>query len=62
MKARVRKALRRLWSDRRGAAQTEYVVLLGTVTIATAVAIAGWGPPLISSFERTRAILISPAP
>jgi Flp pilus assembly pilin Flp len=62
MKAHSTHPLIRFFTDRRGAAQTEYVVLLGTVTIAAAVAIAGWGPPLVSSFERTRSILISPAP
>jgi Flp pilus assembly pilin Flp len=51
-----------LFSDRRGAASTEYVALLGTVGIVIAIAIIGWGPPLVTAYERTRAVLISPTP
>lgn len=51
-----------LLHDRRGAVSTEYVALLGTVCIVFASALVGWGPPLVHSFERSRAILISPAP
>jgi Flp pilus assembly pilin Flp len=53
---------RSLLRDRRGAIATEYVALLGTVCIVFASALVGWGPPLVRSFERSRAILISPAP
>ncbi len=58
----LRRALRSLLSDRRGAASTEYVALLGTVAIAAAAAIAGWGPHLVVAYDHTRTILISPTP
>jgi hypothetical protein len=40
----------------------EYVVLLGVVAIAAAVAIAGLGPVLLASYERAKGILIAPIP
>lgn len=57
-----RRRLRDLIGDRQGAASTEYVALLGTVSILIAAAIAGWGPPLVQAYERTRTVLISPTP
>lgn len=50
-----------LGSDR-GAAMTEYVVLLGTVGIGVATAIAALGPSLLASYDRARTILIGPMP
>lgn len=55
---RVKKLLR----DRRGAAMTEYVALLGTVCISMAAAIAALGPHLIANYERSQGIILSPFP
>ena len=57
--ARVRRSLAR---DERGAAMTEYVVLLGAVGIGVAAAIAALGPSLVASYDRSRTILIGPMP
>jgi Flp pilus assembly pilin Flp len=51
-----------LLRDTRGAVMAEYVVLLGTVSLTVAVAIAALGPPLVRSFERSRDILLLPFP
>ena len=48
--------------DEGGVAMTEYVVLLGTVSVGVAAAIAALGPGIVGSYERARAILISPLP
>jgi Flp pilus assembly pilin Flp len=53
---------RSLASDRRGAIATEYVTLLGLCAIAIAVAVVGWGPPLVRSYSRTRAVMVAPTP
>ena len=52
----------RLSKDEGGAAMTEYVVLLGTVSLGVAAAIASLGPSLVAEFERARTMLISPMP
>jgi len=55
----------RLWSlgsDQLGAVMVEYAVLLGTVSILCAAAVASLGPPFVKAYERTRAILVSPVP
>jgi hypothetical protein len=54
--------VKRLFSDRRGQASTEYVSLLGSVAIVVALALGVWGPPLVAAYSRTRAVLISPTP
>jgi Flp pilus assembly pilin Flp len=54
--------LRALLADRRGAAQTEYVVLVGTMGLAIVFALVAAGPALIRSFERTRDMVSSPFP
>jgi Flp pilus assembly pilin Flp len=51
-----------LLSDRRGAVATEYVTLLGLCAIAIAAAVIGWGPPLVESYARTRAVMVAPTP
>jgi Flp pilus assembly pilin Flp len=51
-----------LLRDARGAVMTEYVVLLGTVSLTVAVAIAALGPPLVRNFENTRDTLLLPFP
>ena len=48
--------------DRRGAVMTEYVVLLGTVCIAFAAAVAGLGPHLVANYERSQGVILSPFP
>jgi Flp pilus assembly pilin Flp len=62
--SRSLRALRRqkLLRDRRGAAMTEYVALLGTVCISMAAAIAALGPHLVANYERSQGILLSPFP
>jgi hypothetical protein len=55
--------LRRLFaSDTKGAVMSEYVIVVGTVGLVVAVALAGIGPQLLSSFERSRGILVCPVP
>ena len=56
------KARSALWRDEGGEAMTEYVVLLGTVSLGVAAAIAALGPTIVDSYERARAMLISPMP
>ncbi len=51
-----------LMRDGRGAVMVEYVVLLGTVTIAFAAAILGLGPSLIANYEKSQGTLLSPFP
>ena len=41
---------------------SEYVVLVGTVSLTVAVAVAALGPPLVRGFEDTRDILLLPFP
>ena len=53
---------RKLFRDRRGAVMTEYVVLLGTVCIGFAAAIAALGPHLVANYEKSQGILLSPFP
>ncbi len=48
--------------DTRGAVMSEYVVLVGTVSLTVAVAIAALGPPLVRGFEDTRDTLLLPFP
>lgn len=52
----------KLLRDRRGAAMTEYVALLGTVCISMAAAIAALGPHLVANYERSQGILLAPFP
>ncbi len=54
--------LRRLSRDRRGAVQTEYVVLVGTIGLAVMFAIVAVGPVLVHAYERSRDMLASPFP
>ena len=51
-----------LLRDTRGAVMSEYVVLIGTVSLTVAVAIAALGPPLVRGFEDTRDTLLLPFP
>jgi Flp pilus assembly pilin Flp len=52
----------KLIQDRRGAAMTEYVALLGTVCITMAAAISALGPSLVANYERSQAIILAPFP
>ncbi len=45
-----------------GAVSTEYVVILGFVSVSVASAVAGLGPVLLASYERARGLLICPLP
>lgn len=62
MASRVTDQAPSLLRDTRGAVMTEYVVLLGTVSLTIAVAIAALGPPLVRSYENTRDVLLLPFP
>lgn len=53
---------KRLLEDQRGALTTEYVVVVGTLSLLVVGALVSVGPILLSSFERSRALLISPFP
>jgi Flp pilus assembly pilin Flp len=46
----------------RGAAMTEYTVLLGVVAIASLGAFVGLGVALVDSFEARRDLLLYPSP
>ncbi|MBL8715393.1 MAG: hypothetical protein JNL79_05325 [Myxococcales bacterium] len=48
--------------DRRGAVQTEYIVLVGTVGLAFVFAMITVGPQLVKDFTRARNITASPLP
>ena len=58
----AQKARESLLRDEGGEAMTEYVVLLGTVSLGVAAAVAALGPTIVESYERARAMLISPMP
>ena len=58
----LRNLVRRLAREERGAVQTEYVVLLGTMGIAIVFALVAVGPALVHSFERARDMIASPFP
>lgn len=58
----LKQRIERLARETRGATQTEYVVLLGTVSIAVVFALVAVGPVLVHSFQRTRDIVASPFP
>ena len=53
---------RRRLADERGAAMTEYVVLVGFVGFAFMFALLTVGPMLIQNFESTRTLLAAPFP
>lgn len=53
---------RSLAKDTRGAAMTEYVVLVGAVGLVVAFAVAAAGLNLIHRFEMARFILMLPIP
>jgi Flp pilus assembly pilin Flp len=59
---RTRKASQKLLRDRRAAVMTEYAVLLGTVCIGFATAIAALGPNLVANYEKSQGIILSPFP
>lgn len=54
--------LRRLVRHEGAAVTTEYVVLVGTVGLLLVGAIVGVGPLLVTSYERSRALLLAPFP
>jgi Flp pilus assembly pilin Flp len=45
-----------------GAVMSEYVVLVGVVSLSLAASIAALGPVLFASYERARGIIICPIP
>jgi Flp pilus assembly pilin Flp len=57
-----RKRLRDFARETRGAAMTEYVVLIGAVGLAVAVCIVAIGPKLVRDFEASRAMIVAPTP
>lgn len=62
--AKLRGRILRRWIPRgeEGAVMSEYVVLVGVVSLALAASIAALGPVLFASYERARGILICPIP
>jgi Flp pilus assembly pilin Flp len=48
--------------DSRGAIATEYAVVVGTCALVVSVALAALGPPMIASYQSSRATLIAPVP
>jgi Flp pilus assembly pilin Flp len=59
---RLTRGLAAFLVDKKGALTTEYVVLVGTVGLLVVGALVSVGPLLLNSYERSRAILISPFP
>jgi Flp pilus assembly pilin Flp len=53
---------RSLIKDRRGAIQTEYVVLIGTMGLAVMFALVTIGPKLVKDFTRARNVTAAPIP
>jgi Flp pilus assembly pilin Flp len=51
-----------LFGDTRGAVSVEYIVVVGTVGLLFAAAVAALGPGLIASYETTRSVVASPYP
>lgn len=51
-----------LWTDERGLASVEYVILLVAVTLGAALLVAAMGPQVIRSFEWQVAVLGLPIP
>jgi len=58
----ARTLARLLARDTRGAAMTEYVVLVGTVGIVLMVALVAAGPVLVHAYQRTRDMIAGPFP
>ncbi len=56
------RALLALLRDTRGAAATEYVILIAFAGLTTAAVIAGWVPRVIQENARQRAVLTQPYP
>jgi len=50
------------WADMRGSITVEYAVLLATVAVGCALAIAGIGAPLFRMYLAHRAWLLLPMP
>ncbi len=48
--------------DKRGAITTEYVIVVGTMSLLIVGALVSVGPLLLASYERSRALLIAPFP
>jgi hypothetical protein len=51
-----------IWGDTRGAATTEYIVLVSAVGLGSAVAVLWIGYALVSSFQFIRYLLLFPFP
>jgi Flp pilus assembly pilin Flp len=54
--------LRDLVRDKRGAITTEYVIVVGTMSLLIVGALVSVGPLLLAGYERSRALLIAPFP
>ena len=54
--------MRDLVRDKRGAITTEYVIIVGTMSLLIVGALVSVGPLLLASYERSRALLIAPFP
>jgi Flp pilus assembly pilin Flp len=54
--------VRELVRDKRGAITTEYVIVVGTMSLLIVGALVSVGPLLLASYERSRALLIAPFP
>ncbi len=56
------RGLLQMLGDTRGAAATEYVILIAFVGITTAAIIAGWLPRVVQENARQREVLSQPYP
>ncbi len=46
----------------RGSAMTEYIVILGTVSIGLAISIVALGPTVVHGYNRARGMILMPYP
>ena len=51
-----------LHNDERGVVMVEYIVIVGTVMLGLAAALAALGPEVLGAYERTRTMLYAPFP
>lgn len=62
MMVSMRTFLTDLSRDTRGAASTEYIVLVSTMGLALMFALVAIGPGLVKDFQTTRTVIAAPVP
>lgn len=59
---RAARTARAVLRDQRGAAMTEYAVVVGVCALVISAALVALAPTLLTSYETARGILIAPVP